>query len=55
VFACATAIVVVAPFHADARYATFGLDNVPAMLLQFERYTALQATRPLSASAHSTS
>jgi dienelactone hydrolase len=43
--------VVVAPFHGDARYARFGLENVSAMLREFERYTALQATRPLSASA----
>jgi dienelactone hydrolase len=43
--------VVVAPFHGDARYAQFGLDNVASMLREFERYTALQSTRPLSASA----
>jgi dienelactone hydrolase len=43
--------VVVAPFHADARYATFELDDLVQVVLQFERYTALQATRPLSASA----
>jgi dienelactone hydrolase len=43
--------VVVAPFHGDARYAMFGLDNVASMLREFERYTALQSTRPLSASA----
>ncbi len=43
--------VVVAPFHGDARYAMFGLENVSAMLREFERYTALQSTRPLSASA----
>jgi len=43
--------VVVAPFHADARYATFEFDDLVQVVLQFERYTALQATRPLSASA----
>ena len=43
--------VVVAPFHGDARYAQFGLENVAEMLRQFERYTALQSTRPLAASA----
>jgi len=43
--------VVVAPFHGDARYATFELGDLAQALFQFERYTALQATRPLSASA----
>jgi len=43
--------VVVAPFHGDARYATFELGDIAQALLQFERYTALQSTRPLSASA----
>lgn len=46
--------VVVAPFHGDPRYAVLSLDDlrdVYASLANFERYTAMQATRPLSASA----
>jgi dienelactone hydrolase len=43
--------VVVAPFHGDARYATFELGDIAQALFQFDRYTALQSTRPLSASA----
>lgn len=43
--------VVVAPFHGDPRYASLSLDNVFEMIREFERYTAMQATRPLSGSA----
>jgi dienelactone hydrolase len=43
--------VVVAPFHGDARYATFELGDLAQALLHFDRYTALQSTRPLSAGA----
>jgi dienelactone hydrolase len=43
--------VVVAPFHGDARYATFEPGDLAWALVNFDRYTALQATRPLSASA----
>ena len=46
--------VVVAPFHGDPRYALLAFDDLGgalSSLAQFERYTAMQATRPLSASA----
>lgn len=46
--------IVVAPFHGDPRYALLSFDDLGAAasaLAQFERYTAMQATRPLSVSA----
>ena len=46
--------VVVAPFHGDPRYAVLSFDNLGEVfysLANFERYTAMQATRPLSGSA----
>ncbi|HEX4886338.1 MAG TPA: hypothetical protein VFX05_19505, partial [Casimicrobiaceae bacterium] len=46
--------VVVAPFHGDPRYALLSFDDlgqVVASIANFERYTAMQATRPLSMSA----
>lgn len=46
--------VVAAPFHGDPRYADLDLGDVGDFLEslgRFERYTAMQATRPLSVSA----
>lgn len=46
--------IVVAPFHGDPRYASLSFDDlgsVVASFSQFERYTAMQSTRPLSVSA----
>jgi len=46
--------VVVAPFHGDPRFALLGFDQlsqVVTSIANFERYTAMQATRPLSISA----
>ncbi|HVF63744.1 MAG TPA: hypothetical protein VNE58_07105 [Casimicrobiaceae bacterium] len=46
--------VVVAPFHGDPRYALLSFDDANVALtaiVQFERFTAMQATRPLSISA----
>lgn len=46
--------VVAAPFHGDPRYADLDLgdaDDFLQSLLHFERYTAMQALRPLAASA----
>ena len=43
--------VVVAPFHGDPRYALLSFEDVGGALeaiAQFDRYTAMQATRPLS-------
>ena len=43
--------VVVAPFHGDPRYALLSFDDLGGALeaiAQFDRYTAMQATRPLS-------
>ncbi|MDH5287915.1 MAG: hypothetical protein OEX23_14925 [Betaproteobacteria bacterium] len=46
--------VVVAPFHGDPRYAVLSFDDLGSVifsLANFERYTAMQSTRPLSMSA----
>ena len=46
--------VVVAPFHGDPRYASLSFDDLGAAasaIAQFDRFTAMQATRPLSISA----
>jgi hypothetical protein len=46
--------VVIAPFHGDPRFALLSFDElgqVFASIANFERYTAMQATRPLSISA----
>ena len=46
--------IVVAPFHGDPRYALLSFDDLSSALqalAQFERYTAMQALRPLSVSA----
>ena len=46
--------VVVAPFHGDPRYALLSFEDLNAVftsLANIERYTAMQSTRPLSASA----
>jgi hypothetical protein len=46
--------VVVAPFHGDPRFALLSfddLDSAIAAISQFERYTAMQALRPLAVSA----
>ena len=46
--------VVVAPFHGDPRYALLSFDDLGAVvgsIANFERYTAMQSTRPLSGSA----
>lgn len=46
--------IVVAPFHGDPRYALLSFDDISGALsaiAQFDRYTAMQATRPLSMSA----
>lgn len=46
--------VVAAPFHGDPRYAMLSLDDLGSVLfsiVNFERYTAMQSTRPLSLSA----
>lgn len=46
--------VVVAPFHGDPRFALLSFDDLGQVfqsIANFERYTAMQATRPLSISA----
>jgi dienelactone hydrolase len=46
--------VVAAPFHGDPRYALLSFDDLGSVIqsiANFERYTAMQATRPVSASA----
>jgi hypothetical protein len=46
--------IVVAPFHGDPRYALLSFDDLSSAfqaIAQFERYTAMQALRPLSVSA----
>jgi dienelactone hydrolase len=46
--------IVVAPFHGDPRYALLSFDDIGGALsaiAQFDRYTAMQAVRPLSVSA----
>lgn len=46
--------IVVAPFHGDPRFASLSFDDLGAALeaiAQFDRYTAMQATRPLAVSA----
>ena len=46
--------VVAAPFHGDPRYALLSFDDLGSVLFSianFERYTAMQSTRPLSLSA----
>ena len=46
--------IVVAPFHGDPRFARLSFDNLEEaldVLSEFERYTAMQALRPLTVSA----
>jgi len=46
--------VVVAPFHGDPRFASLSFDDIGGALgaiAQFDRYTAMQAVRPLAISA----